>query len=81
MYLVSHGRSRRFESCIAQHQAPNPIRPSQQIAGLLAMALAREDHLPPVGFLIRIAHVALFRGNKLARAVCARNSLVALRAD
>jgi len=45
------------------------------------MALAREDHLLPVGFLIRIAHVALFRGNKLARAVGARNSLVALGAD
>jgi len=45
------------------------------------MALAREDDLPPVGFLIRIAHVALFTGNKLARTVGARNSLVALGAD
>jgi len=49
--------------------------------GYLAMELAREDHLPPVGFLIGIAQMALFMGNKLARFVGARDGLVALSAD
>ena len=45
------------------------------------MELAREDHLPPVGFLVRIAQMALLTGSKLVRAISARDGLVALGAD